>query len=76
VTGGQLSTSEGVFNSAPPGLETLSSRTVAAGETKRVSLPFRFDRPIQDVLVEPLTLTISLKTSTGPREVRIPLQKN
>ncbi len=75
VAGGRIETRAGSFRgeTAMPGDE--GAYAVAPGETRRVSIRFRFDRDAEEILVEPVVLSVMLKTASGPREVTIPMRR-
>ncbi|MGH9368876.1 MAG: hypothetical protein ACRD3M_14520 [Thermoanaerobaculia bacterium] len=75
VTGGRIETGVGVFSSDAATPQQEASRTITPGETRRVTLSFRLDRPVEAVLVDPVTLTVTLRTASGTREVSIPMRK-
>lgn len=75
LTRGRLVTQAGVFDTEPAGPDSLPSRTVAPGETKRVTLTFRFEKPLSAILVGTVELSVFAEASGAAREVRIPLQK-
>jgi hypothetical protein len=74
VSGGRIDTGAGSFRgeAAAPGDEGYA---VAPGETRRVSLRFRFDRETVEILAEPVVLSLMLRTASGPREITIPMRK-
>ncbi len=53
-----------------------SSRTVPAGETKRIALEFRLDRPEIRRLARPISLVLSLAQSGSLREIAVPLARD
>lgn len=74
VAGGRIDTGAGSFHgeAAAPGNEGYA---VAPGETRRVSLRFRFERETGEILAEPVALSVMLRTAAGPREITIPMRK-
>jgi hypothetical protein len=71
----RLSTGAGALESLPaPGGD--SSRTVPAGETRRIALEFRLNRPEIRRLEEPLSLVLSLAQSGQTREIAVPLERD
>lgn len=75
VVGGRMDTGAGSFGSDPVSPEEEGLDTVAPGETRRVSIRFLLDRAVAEVLIEPVTLTVMLRTASGPRRISIPMRK-
>lgn len=72
VTGAELRTKSGDFQSLPVSDEQTVYRTVVPGESKRITLSFRFDRPLKKIVVDPVRLTLHVEF--GEEATAIPIE--
>ena len=74
LRGAVLTTGAGSYSSAsPPGGE--AALAVAPGETKRVALRFELPGQVGEVLVDPVTLSLSFRVGDRTREISVPLTR-
>ena len=75
VMGATLRTARGSFESKEirPGSEKWF--TVDTGESKRITVSFRFSEPIHNILVDPVSLTLHILIGGDARDVGIAMRK-